>query len=118
MDTSTSIPGYTHYNMLLFEKKSDCMEYETLSFYMYTLFKILCSAVPTSASTFSSSANMPSVTVSAQGSITAPVAAGVTVSLLLLLIVSIAVILGLLWVKRRRRMKAAERSIPLEIMSW
>ena len=58
------------------------------------------------------------MTASAQGSITVPVATGVTVSLLLLVIVLVAVILGLLWVKRWKRMKAADRSIPLDILYW
>ena len=95
--------------------------------HMYSLF-----AVPTSVSTFSSSVtaivtspflfpttvtNPPPLTINAQSS--TPVAVGVTVPLLFLLIVLIAVIVGLLWVKKRRRMKAtADRTIPLQILPW
>ena len=138
MDTSTSIPGHTCAEILF--QNSDCMGYETfcINLYMYTaIFKsydfILCFAVPTSVSTFSSSvaatvtspfltstvtASTPSVATNEQGSMTSPVAAVVTVPLLFLLFVSVAVILVLLWLKRRRMMKAANRSIPLEILSW
>ena len=62
------------------------------------------------------------MTINEQGSMTAPVAApvaaGVTVPLLLLIIALIVVVLGLLWVKKRRRMKTENRSIPLDILSW
>lgn len=76
-----------------------------------------CSTVPTSITT---AAPVPTTTAAAPvpTTIVAPVAAGVTVALLLLCIVLIAVMFGFLWVKRQRRMKAADRNIPLEIMSW
>ena len=76
-----------------------------------------CSTVPTSITT---AAPVPTTTAAAPvpTTIVAPVAAGVTVALLLLCIVLIAVMFGFLWVKRQRRMKAADRTIPLEIMSW
>ena len=125
---------------ILFQN-SDCMGYETPCINHYTCIQqflksydfIFCFAVPTSVSTFSSSVaatvtspfltstvttSTPSVTTNEQGSMTSPVAAAVTVPLLLLLFVSVAVILVLLWLKRRRMMKAANRSIPLEILSW
>ena len=85
-----------------------------------------CSTVPTSITTAApvptttAAAPVPTTTAPAPvpTTIVAPVAAGVTVALLLLCIVLIAVMFGFLWVKRQRRMKAADRNIPLEIMSW
>ena len=47
----------------------------------------------------------------------APVAAGVTVALLLMFIAFVTVMVGLFWVKRRRRMKAADENLTLAILS-
>ena len=48
----------------------------------------------------------------------APVAAGVTVAFLFAFLVFVAVVVGLLWVKRWRRMKAADENLPLANLSW
>ena len=64
-------------------------------------------AVPT---TIATAAPVPTTT-------SASVATGVTVALLLMFIAFVAVIVGLLWVKRRRRMKAADENLTLGILS-
>ena len=133
MGTSTSIPGHTCAEILFQNWLYEIWNSLHKLLYMYMQqFPFFCFAVPTSVSTFSSSVaatvtspfltstvttSTPSVTTNEQGSMTSSVAAAVTFPLLLLLFVSVAVILVLLWLKRRRMMKAANRSIPLEILS-
>ena len=78
----------------------------------------LCFAVPTTIATaapvpttIATAAPVPTTTSS-------PVAAGVTVTLLLMFIAFVTVVVGLLWIKRqRRRMKAADENLTLAILS-
>lgn len=80
------------------------------------LLVCFCFVVPTIATaapvptTIATPAPVPTTT-------SAPVAAGVTVALLLMFIAFITVMVGLLWVKRRRRMKAADENLTLAILS-
>jgi len=83
-----------------------------------SLYAAPASSLPPTTVTVTSTPTSTPIIMS-PGELAAPVVAGVTVALLFLFAVLVAVmIIGLLWIRRRRKMKEASRAIPLELASW
>ena len=86
---------------------------------------LLCFAVPTTISTaaptptaIATAAPTPTVIATAAPIPSSPVAAGVTVALLLMFIAFVAVVVGLLWIKRQqRKKKVPDENLTLAILS-